>query len=226
QLFEVIRRMLMKNPQDRFQTPDEMIAALQGQAVALPGVPFATGASAVAASVSSPDSMPPLPITSQPTTPITSPVVDRRTMPDERRARARRYSDRGYVRRELLRSPAILWLLLAVVGGGAGAFYYYSVRGFASARTAADQLAAAEPPTLRRTVAGAPVIAPPPVLVTPGDSGDVRIVGTLPTGTTLYINDRHMEGPITRVPAGRHIVGVWAPGYDFWADTIEVVSGR
>jgi serine/threonine protein kinase len=227
QLFEVIRRMLMKNPQERFQTPEEMIAALQGQAIALPGVPFTAGAAGVATGAPAvPGALPPLPITSQPTTPITSPVVDRRTMPDERRARARRLSDRGYVRRELLRSPAMMWLLLAIIGGGAGALYYYSVRGFASARSASDQLAAEEPATLRDTVAGAPVIAPPPVFVTPGDSGDVRIVGALPSGTTFYINDRHMEGPITRVPAGRHVVGIWAPGYDFWADTLDVVPGR
>ena len=227
QLFEVIRRMLMKNPQDRFQTPEEMIVALQGQAVALPGVPFATNASGVATADSvPPGTVPPLPITSQPTTPITSPVVDRRTMPDERRARARRFSDRGFVRRELLRSPAMLWLLLAILGGGAGALYYYTVRGFAPGRTAADQLAASEPPTLHDTVAGAPVIAPPPVFVTPGDSGDVRIVGTLPQGTTFYVDDRQIQGPITRVSAGSHVVGIWAPGYDFWADTIEVISGR
>jgi hypothetical protein len=171
--------------------------------------------------------VPPLPITSQPTTPITSPVVDRRITADERRSRARRMSDRASTRRELLRTPAVLWLLLAVIGSAAGALYYYSVRGFASARQAEGTLAAETAAiTLRDTVAGAPVIAPPPVFVTPGDSGDVRVVGTLPPGTTFYVDDRHVDGPITRVPAGRHVVGIWAPGYEFWSDTVDVVAGR
>ncbi|HEX9053922.1 MAG TPA: serine/threonine-protein kinase, partial [Gemmatimonadales bacterium] len=74
-LFEVIKRMLMKDPADRFQTCEELIASLQGQPIATSGFlrvaagstparatvpPAAAAASAAAAPA----------IASQPTTPI------------------------------------------------------------------------------------------------------------------------------------------------------------
>ena len=156
-LFEVIRRMLMKDPNDRFQDCEELIAALHGQQTAPAGV-FKGRASAIAqaaagagapaglapavspalgavALASGPSSNPPA-FASQPTTPMASPTVDRRKVPIGRRATPRRVADRSLAMRSEGGSHAWIWILLAVVLGGAGALYYYKERGFAPAAAA------------------------------------------------------------------------------------------
>src|SRR5687767_5899951 len=116
-VFEVIKRMLMKDPADRFQACEELIAALQGQPVAAPGTIRAAA----------PGVTPPA-ITSQPTTPINTSSSDRRLATD-RRDPARRVADRSVAMRRST-MPAWPWAVIALLGGGAGAFYYYQARGF------------------------------------------------------------------------------------------------
>jgi hypothetical protein len=143
-LFEVIKRMLMKDPYDRFQTCEELIASFQGQPIAAPGavrtsVATFVPAAAVAATggpITGGAGLPP--IVSQPTTPLDSPLVNRRMTPRERREMPRRVADRSLAMRNTTSSWAWLWLLLAVLGGGGGAFYYYTARGFAPVKRAAD----------------------------------------------------------------------------------------
>jgi serine/threonine protein kinase len=144
-LFEVIKRMLMKDPFDRFQTCEELIASFQGQPIAAPGsvrtslATFVGAAAAVAgtgASVGGGAGLPP--IVSQPTTPLDSPLVNRRVSPLERREVPRRVADRSVAMRNKSSSWAWLWVLLAVLGGAGGAFYYYQARGFAPGNVAAD----------------------------------------------------------------------------------------
>jgi serine/threonine protein kinase len=142
-LFEVIKRMLMKDPFDRFQTCEELIASFQGQPIAAPGAvrtSLATfvGAVAVAtgASVGGGGGLPP--IVSQPTTPLDSPSVNRRLSPLERREIPRRVADRSVAMRHKSSSWSWLWVLFAVLGGAGGAFYYYQARGFAPGNVAAD----------------------------------------------------------------------------------------
>src|SRR5438876_11674851 len=86
-IFEVIKRMLMKDPADRYQSCEELVASIQGQPTAAPG---AMRLSAAAAGVSSGSSAATVPspiggmsplIVSQPTTPLDSPIVDRRAVP-------------------------------------------------------------------------------------------------------------------------------------------------
>jgi hypothetical protein len=147
-LFEVIKRMLMKDPFDRYQTCEELIASFQGQPIAAPGAvrtsiaTFAPAAAAVAgagASLAGGAGFPP--IVSQPTTPLDSPLVNRRLTPRERREVPRRVADRSVAMRPTTSSGAWLWILLAVLGGAGGAFYYYTARGFAPGKMAADTLA-------------------------------------------------------------------------------------
>src|SRR5689334_22608331 len=135
-IFEVIKRMLMKDPADRFQSCEELEASIQGQPTAAPGTVRASaaaatigGRSSAGATIPSPVSVPP--IVSQPTTPIESPLVNRRATPRDRRDAPRRVADRSLAMRGGSGSWAWLWLVLAVLGGGGGAFYYYKSDGFA-----------------------------------------------------------------------------------------------
>ena len=144
-LFEVIKRMLMKDPFDRFQTCEELIASFQGQPIAAPGAlrtsmatlaPTAAAVAGAGASVGGGSGLPP--IVSQPTLPLNSPSVNRRLSPLERRDIPRRVADRSVAMRTKSSSWAWLWLLLAVLGGAGGALYYYKARGFAPGNTVPD----------------------------------------------------------------------------------------
>jgi predicted Ser/Thr protein kinase len=151
-LYDVIRRMLMKDPSDRFQDCEDLIAALHGQPIAPVGA-FRNRASAIAAApaavavpaglapalggggggvaiASGPSGAPAF--ASQPTTPIASPTVDRRKQPIGRRASPRRVADRSLALRNDGNSKAWIWILIAVVAGAAAALYYYKSHGFAS----------------------------------------------------------------------------------------------
>jgi serine/threonine protein kinase len=130
-LFEVVKRMLMKDPADRFQTCEELIASLQGQPIAAAGTVRASS------------TVPPVSatITSQPTTPINSPSVDRRLLVERRDVPGRRVADRSVALKHRP-SRSWPWAVLAILGGGAGAVYYYAARGFAPGQPAAPAVAA------------------------------------------------------------------------------------
>ncbi len=150
-LFEVIKRMLMKDPAARFQSCEELVASLQGAPVAAPGALRASVAAGVGAGGGAGMPSPiraatPL-IVSQPTTPLESPLVNRRVTPRERRDLPRRVADRSPAMRRNGSSWAWLWLVLAILGGTGGAFYYYRSRGFAAGQAAAaDSLSSSSPP--------------------------------------------------------------------------------
>ncbi|MGH7526709.1 MAG: serine/threonine-protein kinase, partial [Gemmatimonadales bacterium] len=135
-LFEVIKRMLMKDPADRFQSCEELVASIQGQPTAAAGSVRASVAAGVAVgagpTIPSPAVGGPPLIVSQPTTPFDSPLVNRRTTPAERREVPRRVADRSVAMRGSGSSWAWLWLVLAIVGGAGGALYYWKARGFAA----------------------------------------------------------------------------------------------
>jgi serine/threonine protein kinase len=261
-IFEVIKRMLMKDPADRYQSCEELVASIQGQPTAAPGAVRASAAAGamVGARVSTPTVPSPSggvpPIVSQPTTPIDSPLVNRRATPLERQ---RRVADRSLAMRGGPTSSwAWLWLVLAVLGGGGGAFYYYKSHGFApgigaaadSAASAADttplrDTTAARTPALKgdstpAAAASAPILAPAPPRTpesprsadsasTPdpvsGDSGGIRVVG-LPRGSTVMIDEKPVSESMTRLTPGPHAIGVSAPRFNFYSDTIIVRPGE
>jgi hypothetical protein len=141
-LFEVIKRMLMKDPNDRYQSCEELVASIQGQPIAAAGSVRASLAVAVGAggpTLSSPIVAGPPLIVSQATTPIESPGVDRRLTPRERRDLPRRVADRSVAMRGGGSGWGWIWIVLAVLGGGGGAYYYYQARGFAAGPAAAAE---------------------------------------------------------------------------------------
>ncbi|MEP6687625.1 MAG: protein kinase [Gemmatimonadales bacterium] len=264
-IFEVIKRMLMKDPADRYQSCEELVASIQGQPTAAPGAVRASMAAGAMAggrasipTVPSPSGGMP-PIMSQPTTPIDSPLVNRRATPLERRDLPRRVADRSLAMRDASGSWAWIWLVVAVLGGGGGAFYYYKAHGFAPGLGAsADSAAAAVPDTaaLRDTTAARtpslpvdsgrkpaaavpanPTPTPPrtpdpapsdsagaPVVVS-GDSGGIRVAG-LPRGSTVMIDEKPVSESVTRLAPGPHAIGVSAPRFNFYSDTIVVRPGE
>jgi hypothetical protein len=58
-----------------------------------------------------------------------------------------------------------------------------------------------------------------------GDSGGIRVVG-LPAGSTVMIDEKPVSESVSRLPPGPHAVGVSAPRYSFYADTVTVRSGE
>jgi serine/threonine protein kinase len=257
-LFEVIKRMLMKDPFDRFQTCEELIASFQGQPIAAPGtvrtsVASHVPAAAVAgASIGGGGGFPP--IVSQPTTPLDSPLVNRRLTPRERRELPRRVADRSLAMRPAGSSWAWLWILVAVLSGIGGALYYYAVRGFAPGTVATDTTAdtsaapprtdttAAQIPDLARDSAPLPSRTPPagsagdprpdsalaPAaadVIGPVDSGGIRLVG-LPRGSTVMINEQPISQALTKLPPGPHALAISAPRYHFYSDTIVIRPGQ
>ncbi len=187
-IFEVIKRALMKDPSDRYQSCEELVASLQGQPIAAAGSVRASLAAAGVAVGAGPVTASPLVgnmplIVSQQTTPMESPLVNRRITPRERRDLPRRVADRSVAMRRDSSPWAWLWIVLAVLGGSGAGFYYYQSRGFAQgpladpvdttppavapppADTAPATPAAATPDTVRPTTpppAASAVPAPTP----------------------------------------------------------------
>ena len=210
-VFEVIKRMLMKDPADRFQSCEELVASLQGQPIAAPGSVRASAAiagvgAAAGSTVPSPALGRPALIVSQPTAPIDSPLVNRRATPRERRDAPRRVADRSVAMRRGGSGLGWLWLVLAIAGGVGGAAYYYSKRGFApfAAAAAADSVAVADslralPPPVDSGTAPSP--APSGTAATKTDPAAPR------SGAASASPPPATRPPATRPPAARPAAG-------------------
>ncbi|MEO8091041.1 MAG: serine/threonine-protein kinase, partial [Gemmatimonadales bacterium] len=263
-IFEVIKRMLMKDPFDRFQSCEELVASFRGHPIAAPGAvrssaaTFVGSAAAVGVGAAGTDGTGLPPIVSQPTAPLDSPLVNRRLTPLERREVPRRVADRSVAMRPSASSWAWLWVLLAVLGGTGGAIYYWKARGFAPGALdppAADSAPAADSPPASSDPAAqappvsldsapAPAVTPPvtrdsstPALTPPAesagstdvtgpvDSGGIRLSG-LPRGSTVLIDEKPVSRALTRLTPGPHALGVSAPGYNFYSDTVVIRPGQ
>ena len=235
-LYEVIKRMLMKDPADRFQDCEELIAALHGQATAPVGVfkgrassigvplsPVPAGAgAAVPAGLAAPVAIGAAPaFPSQPTTPISSPTVDRRKQPAGRRATPRRVADRSLAMRSSGSSRAWMWILLAVLAGAAFAIYYLRSKGFASGNaaeaTVADSAAGrdsltaglpARPDSTRGAGSEPGASAPLPIPPAPADSAPAAGTGaaTAAPGPAAPVSTDSGGIRITGIPARSEVM--------------------
>jgi serine/threonine-protein kinase len=221
-LYELVRRMTMKDPVDRFDSCAALLNALRGEAMAPPGA-LTGGGPALA----------PRPVTvSQPTARVT-PVRTGATAP--------RTSGRAAVSpAEPARSSSGTGIALLLLGlaGGAGAFWLATGR--ESAPPAA--IGAALPPPVApppadsaprpRDTVRAALDAPAPVpraaaadagtvAVASADSGALKLVG-LPRGSSVLVDGAPVTTAVTPLPAGRHVVGVLAPLHQFFEDTVEI----
>jgi serine/threonine protein kinase len=261
-LFEVVKRLIQKDPLDRFQKAEDLLKVLEGQPSAvvaprrvsqsqavlavqsttpLPAVPGARPAAAAPAAARPSTAAPSPPSTSGPDTP-------RRAM--RRSAVARSESDSGNWVPWLL---AAVLVLVFVVGG---------ISLYRSGALGPGPAPAPTPPTPDTTSVAAPeddstvvldstLLAPAlarfestltsedphprpaPLVVRPADSpsdtgtGVLRF-GNLPPRSQVFIDARPVTQPgaEVRVPAGWHEVGVSAPGYSFYTDSVKVGSGR
>ncbi len=232
-LFEVIRKMMAKDPHERFHDGEELIGALAGDAVS------DAGAAARATRAAGPR------VTSQPTTPL--PAAEAATAPAPAIGRPTRRPVAR--RRQQQASFTGVWIFLIVLAAGAaGAAYWFGLRPAAAPATpaATDSLPSAtapDPPrgdTLRSASEspGGSIVGPPSapdtgagglaaaagaVAAAPAESGSVRVLN-LPRGSTVLIDERPVLEPITRLSAGPHVLAISAPRHEFYTDTIRVAA--
>jgi serine/threonine protein kinase len=234
-MFEVIRKMLMKDPADRFQDAEELIRALEGQPMlATQPRPSSTTSSGTRRAS----------IAMQPTAPIPglSPSISGNTPASDSARRA-------VVRRSQANQPSgRSWLLpviivLAVLGGWVifrsrnsaapkptppppdSAQTPTTSTGTDSARQHDSLLAAGaggvpirQPADSHRTVTGPPVVHP-----AGADSGGLRVLG-LPPGSIVMVDEQRMTQGTMRLPLGVHILAITAPGHEFYVDTLQLRS--
>jgi len=236
QLYETIRRMMMKDPGDRPQDCAELIAGLQRQPTAAPG-------SLISASAA-------------PAAPLVSPAGGGQTtsIPPTRTLHTPRSGTRRAPTIEPRKTSSALPLLFVLAAGSAGAGFWYVQQQDASATTIGrlsrvdtvvvtapvilapvasapdsavqtDSVAPAGAPVLDSSMAPASAIAlsapSTPAVV---DSGALKVVG-LPAGSSVLIDGEPVADAVTRLPAGRHVVGVSAPLHNFYEETVLVVGG-
>jgi serine/threonine protein kinase len=243
-LFNVIKRMIAKDPADRFQTGEDLVEEIEGR----PAIPKRiSGATRER-------------LAALPTTPI--PAVE--AGPDGPRRPA---MQRASAHRALQSKGGMGWVVALFVLAAAGLFGVGKmgygplggkIGGDAGTRgsevpASADSAALASKPdslkpdslksvpdTTKRDTAGTKsdttkpdstgsnpphFPASPPPAGPPADSGALRIVG-LPAGSSVMVDDKAPTQTPIPLPAGMHTVAISAPLYVFYADTLDIKGGE
>ncbi|OLB19188.1 MAG: hypothetical protein AUH12_00810 [Gemmatimonadetes bacterium 13_2_20CM_69_8] len=224
-VFEIIRKMMAKSPDDRFQTADDLVQALEAGG----------GFAAVGLSTAPTRAIPSLEgarIAGAPTTPLP------RTPTGARLAAA--------VEPHHHRSVAAgiaLWVLVVVVALGAPGLYAYRKGLLFFARAAVPESLAAIPrdtlaqrllgdtgaggapadsaPT-RATVPPAPDTSRRPI--PPGTPGRLTLQG-VPAGARITLNGQPLRGPQTDVPPGTYQLAVRAAGFAPFERQVVITAG-
>jgi Protein kinase domain/Gram-negative bacterial TonB protein C-terminal/zinc-ribbon domain len=233
-LFEIIWRMMAKAPEERFQTADELVAALEGRSTAAAIAAQATVALDAAETAELSQSTLGRRPANRPSTP-TTPMP--RAMPRPEPAGAKRGG--GVL--------VGMFLMLILIGGsGGGAYYYYVVLRNAPPAFLAGILPATAPQTT--AAAGAPAANPAAAESTARDSvapdstaavagsqarppaadlpntGTLTLVNLPPRGRVTVDGEIKDGNPLT-LDAGSRRIEVTAPGYGRFAATVAIRRG-
>jgi serine/threonine-protein kinase len=230
-LFEIIRKMIMKDPQDRYQDAEGLINALEGGMGSTPRRPTASQIVNAA-----------LPTSPMPASPgeFENPQVV--ITPGSRRSVARPSIARPASSHLML---GVVWGALVVAAVGLGFLY---IRSRASSATTpppvvpdttthaalpdpnakAESLRVLTDSALRPDTQhhAADTTHPGVVIGAPSsDSGSLHL-SNLPKGSQVMVDNKALTDPETRLPAGFHELGITAPKYTFYLDTIEIKPGQ
>ncbi len=219
-LFEVVKRMMAKTPDDRFQTADDLVQALEA------GGGFAAVGLATAATKTIP-SLAGARLAGAVTTPL---------------PRAAGGLGAGEGHKRSVGAGIALWVVVVAVGLGAPGLYAYkngllffahvAPRDSAAAILQRDTLAQrllsdTGPPS--RDSAGPPAAAAPPDSasahpVAPGTIGHLALVG-LPRGARVTLDGVVFRGPQGDVPPGTYRLAVQASGYAPFQRQVVIIPG-
>ncbi len=219
-LFEVIKKMMAKSPNERFQTADELVQVLESGAGYV-----ATGISTAATRAI--PSLSGARLASAPTTPLPRHTAGRRDEPP--------------VAAEPHRSALaaiLIWVLVVGSVFGGGGFYAYKQGwifrpGVAKPTAGRDSLLAGADSLLDTTrtatdaaVAGggSPADTAHAPLAPPGTPGKLTLQG-LPAGARVTLNGQPLRGSQADVPPGTYHLTVRAAGYQTFERQVVVTPG-
>ncbi len=220
QLFEIIRKIMAKLPQHRFQNADELIGVLEGGR----SVSFTTDATQAMPSMSR--------MASSPTTPL--PRASGRPQAGVPSTTA------GEPARRSVLSALLLWLVIVGAVFGGGGFYAYKKGLIFAAKTnppadttakAADTTIARDTATHRDSAGGVAavdtsrtaIVRPPPP--PSGPPGRLVLQG-VPRGARISIEGQPVNSSQVDLPSGVHHLTVRAAGYQTFDRQITITPGE
>jgi len=217
-LFEITKRMMAKSPDDRFQTADDLVQALEA------GGGFAAVGLASAATKAIP-SLAGARLAGAPTTPL--PRVAGKPAEHHRRS---------------VGAGIALWVMVLAIGlGGPGLYAYKKGLLFFARAAPHDSTAALRQDTVAQRLladTGAPLQRDSTAQraasassdtahtrpVAPGTPGHLSIQG-LPRGAQVALNGQLLRGAQADVPPGSYTLAVRAPGYAPFQRVVAILPG-
>jgi len=219
-LFEITKRMMAKSPDDRFQTADDLVQALEA------GGGFAAVGLASAATKAIP-SLAGARLAGAPTTPL--PRVPGKPAEHHKRS---------------VGAGIALWMMVLAIGLGGPGWYAYKngLLFFAKAAphdstaapqdTLAQRLLADTGPARADTTAKPGGTTPPasdttrgrPMPVAPGTPGRLTLQG-LPRGAQVTLNGQPLRGAQVDVPPGTYQLAVRAAGFELFTRQVVITPG-